>query len=40
LVNGVSQLLHRAANGSLTRYLGLAAAGMLCVAILFLIILL
>ena len=40
LVRGASSLLHRAANGSLTRYLALAAAGLVCVAILFLIILL
>ncbi|MPM88953.1 hypothetical protein SDC9_136057 [bioreactor metagenome] len=40
LIRGVSSLLHRAANGSLTRYLALAAAGLACVALVFLIILL
>ncbi|HML68155.1 MAG TPA: proton-conducting transporter membrane subunit [Clostridia bacterium] len=40
LVRGISSQLHRAANGSLTRYLALAAAGLVCVAIVFLIILL
>ena len=40
LIGGVSASLHRAANGSLTRYLALAAAGLICVAIVFLIILL
>lgn len=40
LVRWVSSLLHRAANGSLTRYLALAASGLVLVAILFLIILL
>lgn len=40
LVRGVSAHLHRMANGDLSRYLALAAAGLLCVAALFLIILL
>ena len=40
LVRGAAQLLHRASNGNLTRYLALAAGGLVCVAILFLIILL
>ena len=40
LVRGVSSLLHRAVNGSLTRYLVLAAAGLVCIAIVFLIVLL
>jgi NADH:ubiquinone oxidoreductase subunit 5 (subunit L)/multisubunit Na+/H+ antiporter MnhA subunit len=39
-VRWISSLLHRAANGSLTRYLALAASGLVLVAILFLIILL
>ena len=40
LVRGAAQLLHRASNGNLTRYLALATGGLVCVAILFLIILL
>ena len=40
LVRGVSSLLHRGVNGSLTRYLALAAFGLVCVSIVFLIVLL
>lgn len=40
LTRAISGFLQRAANGNLTRYLALAAAGLVCVAILFLIILL
>ena len=40
LTRGASALLHRGVNGSLTRYLALAAAGLVCIAVLFLIILL
>jgi len=40
LVRGASSLLHRGVNGSLTRYLALAAAGFLCIAVVFLIVLL
>lgn len=40
LIRGVSSLLHRGVNGSLTRYLALAAAGLVCIAVLFLIVLL
>lgn len=40
LVGGASKLLHRGVNGSLTRYLLLAVAGLGCVLILFLLMLL
>ena len=40
VVRGFSALLHRGVNGSLTRYLVLAAAGLVCIAIVFLIVLL
>ena len=39
-INGTSALLRRSVNGSLTRYLALAMAGLACVAVLFLIVLL
>ena len=40
VVRGLSALMHRGVNGSLTRYLALAAAGLVCIAIVFLIVLL
>jgi len=40
LVGGASKLLHRSVNGSLTRYLLLAVAGVACVLILFLLMML
>ena len=40
LIVGFSKLLHREANGSLTRYLALSIAGLACVLIIFLIVLL
>lgn len=40
LIVGFSKLLHREANGSLTRYLALAIAGLACVLLIFLIVLL
>ena len=40
LIRGASGLLHRGVTGSLTRYLALAAAGLVCVAAVFLIVLL
>ena len=40
LVRGASGLLHRGVTGSLTRYLALVVAGVVCVAALFLIVLL
>ena len=40
VIRGASGLLHREVTGSLTRYLALAAAGLVCVAALFLIVLL
>ena len=40
LVRGISSLLHRGVNGSLTRYLALAAFGLVCITVVFLIVLL
>ena len=40
LVDGASRLLHRGVNGSRTRYLLLAVAGLACVLLLFLLLLL
>ena len=40
LIGGLSKLLHREVNGSLTRYLALAITGLACVVIVFLIVLL
>ncbi|HWQ05572.1 MAG TPA: complex I subunit 5 family protein [Feifaniaceae bacterium] len=40
LVGGVSRLLHREVTGSLTRYLVLAIAGLACVLVIFLVVLL
>ena len=40
LIGGFSKLLHREVNGSLTRYLVLSIAGLACVVVIFLIVLL
>ena len=40
LIGGLAKLLHREVNGSLTRYLALAMAGLACVLVIFLIVLL